>query len=484
MGLDSTTVVIILVALVGLFVLGYWLIARGKVADEPEKAPGKRATPPSGKPATTAPKAAEKKDAEKRAVGKKPAEKKPEAKQAETKPQKKAGERAKAQAAEPEKAPAAPAEAGPAEAAAKAEPVEASAAAEEPGPEAEPAPQPEKAAAAEPRPEAAAPVARAALHADEEDRAERRKALRKGLKGTRGGFIASIGNLLKGKKKIDPQLVEQIEEILLTADVGVQFTEKLVKSMKENLTGKELENPDVVWSFMRDQAYSILTPDTPPFDIERARPFVIMVIGVNGVGKTTTIAKLASRYVKGGKKVVLAAGDTFRAAAVRQLEMWGARVGAEVVKNDKPGADPSAVVFEAIEKGLAQGADVIIADTAGRLHTKTPLMDELKKVKRVMGKAMEGAPHEVLLVLDANTGQNAVQQVREFQEALGVSGIVLTKLDGTAKGGVILGICEQHQIPVRFIGVGERDDDLRVFDADDFVAVLFEGRDEATESAA
>jgi fused signal recognition particle receptor len=209
-----------------------------------------------------------------------------------------------------------------------------------------------------------------------------------------------------------------------------------------------------------------------------------MVIGVNGVGKTTTIAKLASRYVREGKKVVLAAGDTFRAAAVRQLEMWGQRVGAEVVKKDKQGADPSAVVFDAIERGRQIGADVVIADTAGRLHTKAPLMEELKKVKRVMDKALPGAPHEVLLVLDSNTGQNAVLQTREFQEALGVTGIVLTKLDGTAKGGVILGICEEHKIPVRFIGVGERDDDLRTFDADDFVAVLFERPDEGSDSAA
>lgn len=319
---------------------------------------------------------------------------------------------------------------------------------------------------------------------DEETRKERRKALRRGLKGTRGGFIAKLGNLLKGKKTIDPDLLEKLEEVLLTADVGVQFTEKLMKSIKDNLSGKELEDPDTVWAFLREQANAILSQDVPPFDIDNEKPFVIMVIGVNGVGKTTTIAKLASRYVRDGKKVVLAAGDTFRAAAVRQLEMWGQRVGAEVIKNDKPGADPSAVAFEAIEKAIEQNADVVIADTAGRLHTKTPLMDELKKVKRVMGKASEGSPHEVLLVLDSNTGQNAIQQVKEFDEALGVSGIVLTKLDGTAKGGVILGICEEHEIPVRFIGIGERDDDLRTFDADDFVAVMFERPDESGESAA
>lgn len=312
----------------------------------------------------------------------------------------------------------------------------------------------------------------------------RQKALRKGLKGTRGGFIAKLGNLLKGKKEVDPDLLEKIEEVLLTSDVGVQFTERLVNSMKENLSGKELTDPDMVWSFIREIAQTLLTPEGQPWDIEREKPFVIMVIGVNGVGKTTTIAKLASRYVKDGKKVVLAAGDTFRAAAVRQLEMWGQRVGAEVVKNDKQGADPSSVVFDAVKKGVEDGADVVIADTAGRLHTKAPLMEELKKVGRVMGKALETAPHEVLIVLDANTGQNAIQQVRDFGEALGITGIVLTKLDGTAKGGVILGICEEHKIPVRFIGVGERDDDLREFDAEDFVSVLFERPEDAEESAA
>ncbi len=304
------------------------------------------------------------------------------------------------------------------------------------------------------------------------------------MKHTRGGFIAKLGKLLKGKKEIDSDLLDQIEEVLLTSDVGMKYTERLTEAINEQLTGKELADPDAVWTFIQEQSEAILSPEAPPFDVDRAKPFVIMVVGVNGVGKTTTIAKLASRYIGEGRKVVLAAGDTFRAAAVRQLEMWGDRVGAEVVKNDKQHADPSSVLYEAVEHAVQTGADVVIADTAGRLHTKSPLMDELKKCKRVMNKALEGAPHEVLLVLDANTGQNANQQTQKFKDDLGVTGIVLTKLDGTAKGGVILGICEEHGIPVRFVGVGERDKDLREFDAEDFVAVLFERPEEGEEAVA
>jgi fused signal recognition particle receptor len=318
----------------------------------------------------------------------------------------------------------------------------------------------------------------------EREREERRKALRRGLKTTRGGFIAKLGDLLRGKKELDADLLGEIEELLLTADVGVQFTETLVSGLKKNLSGQELQDPDAVWAFLREQALAVLAPAGPAWDTSRRKPFVVMVIGVNGVGKTTTIAKLASRYVKAGQKVVLAAGDTFRAAAVRQLEMWGARVGAEVVKRDKAGADPSAVVFDAIERGVEVQADIVIADTAGRLHTKSPLMEELKKVNRVMGKALDGSPHEVLLVLDANTGQNANQQVKQFKEAMDLTGIVLTKLDGTAKGGVILGICAEHGIPIRFIGVGEKDDDLRQFDAEDFVDVLFERPEKSADTAA
>lgn len=319
---------------------------------------------------------------------------------------------------------------------------------------------------------------------DEEARKERRSAFRKGLKTTRGGFIAKLGSLLKGKREVDKELLDSLEEVMLTADVGVRFTEKLKGALETSLSQKELDDEATVWEFMRDMARDIVAPDAALLDVSSAKPFVIMVVGVNGVGKTTTIAKLASRYVKEGKKVVLAAGDTFRAAAVRQLEMWGDRVGAEVVKDDKQGADPASVTFKAVERAREVGADVVIADTAGRLHTKTPLMDELKKVKRVMGKALDGAPHEVLLVLDSNTGQNANQQTREFNEALGVTGLVLTKLDGTAKGGVILGICEEHRIPVRFVGVGERDDDLREFDPEDFVDVLFERPGDDDEAAA
>jgi len=309
-------------------------------------------------------------------------------------------------------------------------------------------------------------------------------ALQKGLKTTRGGFVAKLGKLLRGKKEIDSDVLDEIEEVLLSADVGVQFTEKLKDELGKKLSKDELADSDAVWDAMGAIARDVLSPNCPEWDVEQKKPFVIMVIGVNGVGKTTTIAKLASKYTKAGLKVVLAAGDTFRAAAVRQLEMWGSRVGAEIYKDEKPGADPASVCFGAIERAIEVDADVVIADTAGRLHTKAPLMDEIKKVRRVMDKALDGAPHEVLLVLDANTGQNANQQARQFKEALDVTGLVLTKLDGTAKGGVILGVCAEHEIPVRFIGVGERDDDLREFDSEEFVSVLFGRLEDGEVSAA
>jgi fused signal recognition particle receptor len=335
-----------------------------------------------------------------------------------------------------------------------------------------PAPvEPSRAPEAPAAPRTEAPVARGGVREAEV------AALRQGLSTTRGGLIARLGQLFKGKKELDPALVDEIEEVLLTSDVGVKTTQKLMAALHDKLGKSEIGDTKVVWSTLRQEATRIL--DLPSVVHANASPHVIMVVGVNGVGKTTTIGKLASRISAEGKKVVLAAGDTFRAAAVQQLEIWGKRTGCEVVTG-KEGADPSSVIFDAVKAAKERGADVVIADTAGRLHTKTNLMEELKKVKRVIAKAQEGAPHEVLLVLDATNGQNAIAQVQLFREALEINGIVLTKLDGTAKGGVILGICDEHRIPVRFVGIGERVEDLRDFRAGEFVeALFFQAEDES-----
>jgi fused signal recognition particle receptor len=312
----------------------------------------------------------------------------------------------------------------------------------------------------------------AATQLQEAKRERKLRKLRQGLAQTRGGFISKIGALFKEKKDIDPALLDKLEEALLTADVGAKTTGFLTALLREALDKKELADPDAVWALLKKEVRHILSVEAKPIDMSAAKPHTIMVVGVNGVGKTTTIGKLASKFSEQGSKVVLAAADTFRAAAVNQLEIWGRRTKCEVVKS-KEGADPSSVVFDAIKRANEVGADIVIADTAGRLHTQVTLMEELKKVARVMGKAQEGAPHEVLLVLDATTGQNALQQVREFGESLGLTGIALTKLDGTAKGGVILGVCHEHKIPVRYVGIGEAKDDLRDFEVDEFVDALF-----------
>ncbi|MBK8168899.1 MAG: signal recognition particle-docking protein FtsY [Sandaracinaceae bacterium] len=306
-------------------------------------------------------------------------------------------------------------------------------------------------------------------------------ALKKGLASTRGGFVARLAKMLTRGKEIDAALLEQIEEVLITADLGVSTTQKLLERLRERLSRNELKDESVVWQAIRDDARDILGASRGGIAVTQ-KPTVILVVGVNGVGKTTTIGKLASRFQQQGRKVVLAAGDTFRAAAVLQLEVWGRRVGCPVVKGKENG-DPSAVIFDAIQKAKADGADIVLCDTAGRLHTKTPLMDELKKVGRTVEKALDGRPaDEVLLVLDSTNGQNAIQQVSIFK-ALPLSGIALTKLDGTAKGGVILGIVDEHQIPVRYIGIGERVEDLREFDATSFVQALFEKPEDETIAA-
>jgi fused signal recognition particle receptor len=294
-----------------------------------------------------------------------------------------------------------------------------------------------------------------------------------GLARTRStGFIARLGKIFAGRKEIDPSIVAEIEKVLLTADIGVRTSQQLLDEIKDSLSRKELADPDAIWAFLRRRSTEILTLPAPPVDFGAAKPFVLLVIGVNGSGKTTTIGKLAAKLAAEGRKVLLAAGDTFRAAAAEQLEVWAGRTSSTIVRG-KEGADPSSVIFEGIKKGVAEGFDVVIADTAGRLHTKTDLMQELQKVRRVVAKASPGAPHETWLVIDSTSGQNAIAQAQTFTEAMETSGIVLTKLDGTAKGGVILGIAHQLKLPVRYVGVGEKVEDLRPFDPEAFSEALF-----------
>ena len=305
--------------------------------------------------------------------------------------------------------------------------------------------------------------------------------LRKGLAATRGGFMAKLKAIFSGKKEIDPAIIDQIEEVMISSDVGVKTTQQILERLREQLKKNELADGDAVWAALRAEATRILSLPAPSVP-KTVKPAVVLMVGVNGVGKTTSIGKLATKWNAEGKKVILGAGDTFRAAAVQQLEVWGKRVGADVVKG-KEGADPGAVAFEATKKAQETGADILLVDTAGRLHTKVNLMDEIKKVKKTIAKAFEGAPHETLLVIDATTGQNALQQATLFKEALELTGIILTKLDGTAKGGVVLGVCDELKVPVKYIGLGERAEDLREFVAADFVEALF-GKDDDEAAAA
>ena len=281
-----------------------------------------------------------------------------------------------------------------------------------------------------------------------------------------------IEDLILGKKTIDADLLERLEGILLGADLGVRATERLLAAVRENLSRPELSDPSRLNAFLKTTLKALLEKNPGRLNEPPAPPFVLMVVGVNGVGKTTTIGKLARRFKKEGKAVLLVAGDTFRAAAVEQLEIWGQRAGCPVVKHQS-GADPSAVIFDGLSAARARGMDVVIVDTAGRMHTKFNLMEEIKKMKRVMNKALPGSPHETLLVLDATTGQNALSQARMFHEAIGVTGVVLTKLDGTAKGGVVAPIAEEIGIPVKMVGLGEGVEDLEDFSAEEFVDGLF-----------
>jgi fused signal recognition particle receptor len=301
--------------------------------------------------------------------------------------------------------------------------------------------------------------------------AEVTAAYQAGLAKTRGGFVARLGKLF-GKKKIDATTVDELEEVLFTADIGPRAAERIFQSVKQGLTRAELEDSEKIWKQIKKTSRAILDIGAKPFEMTEHRPFVLLVIGVNGVGKTTTIGKLASKWKAEGKKVLLGAGDTFRAAATEQLEEWANRAKVDIVKG-KAGGDPSSVIFDAIKKGVDEKYDVVICDTAGRLHSNAGLMDEMKKIGRVSDKAMPGAPHETWMVLDATTGQNAISQAKTFKADMEISGIVLTKLDGSAKGGVVLGIADELKVPVRFVGVGEQIGDLRPFDPAAFVEALY-----------
>jgi fused signal recognition particle receptor len=280
-----------------------------------------------------------------------------------------------------------------------------------------------------------------------------------------------LANLLPGGK-IDERVIDELELRLIGADVGVETTEKILGGLRGRVARKELGDLDALLAALRGALLDIVGPVSRPLEIDASRrPYVILVVGVNGSGKTTTIGKLARRYTDEGRKVVLAAGDTFRAAAIEQLEVWGQRNSVPVIAQ-AAGADPAAVIYDALQSAQARGADVLIADTAGRLHTQSNLMDELKKVKRVLGRLDATAPHEVLLVLDAGQGQNALTQAEQFHRALGVTGIVLTKLDGTAKGGIVLAIADRLGLPLRYVGVGETAEDFGVFDAPTFVEAV------------
>lgn len=297
--------------------------------------------------------------------------------------------------------------------------------------------------------------------------------LRSGLARTRGGLVGRIDSLLAGRSTIDGDTLEALEEILIESDIGVQHAMQLISHIQDRAEKKDLKDPQLIRELIRGELTEILSRQEYQLFRPAEGPCVVMVVGVNGVGKTTTIAKLARRFTEAGETVLLAAGDTFRAAATEQLEIWGTRVGAHVIKHQS-GADPSAVVFDALKAAEARGTGIVIADTAGRLHTKVNLMEELKKMKRVMAKVIPDAPHEVLLVLDATTGQNALSQAKIFHEAVGVTGIALTKLDGTAKGGIVTAIVGELGIPVKLIGIGEGMDDLRDFEPEAFVSALFD----------
>ena len=309
------------------------------------------------------------------------------------------------------------------------------------------------------------------------ERTPEQERLEEGLEKTRTSFFGKLNRLVRGKDTIDDDVLDDLEEILVTSDVGVKTTLDIIELVQGRVAQDKYVSAKELNAVIRDEIARLLLDHTPhqPADFDAPLPYkphVIMVVGVNGVGKTTTIGKMAYRYTQAGRRVLLGAADTFRAAAIEQLDIWAERAGVSVIKQ-KHGSDPAAVAFDTLESARRRDADVAIVDTAGRLHTKGGLMDELSKIKRVMGRQVEQAPHEVLLVLDASAGQNAIRQAEEFTRSVEVTGLVLTKLDGTAKGGIVIGISNEFRIPVKYIGVGEQVGDLQVFDRQRFVEALF-----------
>jgi fused signal recognition particle receptor len=324
-------------------------------------------------------------------------------------------------------------------------------------------------AVVEPGEEIAAPVEEPAAPVSLYDR------MRSGLAKTSSALVGRIDTLFTGSSGVNQELLEELEEILITADFGMKTTQMLVDAFQKQAKENKVTDPEALRALLKAEIRALLNLNVAPLAVEGHEPFVLMVIGVNGVGKTTTIGKLAQQFTQQGKKVILGAADTFRAAAADQLEVWGERTGVTVIRHAE-GADPAAVAFDAAKAAVARKADIMILDTAGRLHTKVNLMEEMKKLYRVLGREIDGAPHETMLVLDATTGQNALVQARLFQEAVGVTGIALTKLDGTAKGGMAVAIGAELGLPVRYVGIGEGVDDLRPFDPEMFVDALFEKR--------
>ncbi len=306
---------------------------------------------------------------------------------------------------------------------------------------------------------------------------QEKESLYQGLKKTREGFISKIFSALAGKTKLDEDLLNELEEALLGSDVGVETTVRILERIEKKAAGQKFGDEESLRSFIQNEIEQILVSGTQTefYDFKSelpSRPYIILVVGVNGVGKTTTIGKLAYNFKKAGKEVLLGAADTFRAAAVEQLTIWSERIGVPIVKQNT-GSDPAAVAFDTVQSALARGTDVVLIDTAGRLHNKAHLMEELSKIRRVIQKSIPDAPHEVLLVLDGSTGQNAIEQARHFTAATNITALAVTKLDGTAKGGVVLAIADQFKVPVKFVGVGEQAEDLLIFDKQAFVNSLF-----------
>jgi len=303
--------------------------------------------------------------------------------------------------------------------------------------------------------------------------AEGTKELRDSIKKSRRGFTDGLADIMLGAKAIDEDVIEELENRLITADVGMDVTQEITTDLNRRVSRKELDNPEALMQCLAEDMIKMLKPSEVPLQTDTKQPFVILVVGINGAGKTTTIGKLAKRFQNEGKSVMLAAGDTFRAAAVEQLKTWGERNDVPVVAQGT-GSDSASVIFDAVESAKAKGIDIVIADTAGRLHTQSNLMEELVKIRRVMGKVDETAPHEVMLVMDAGFGQNGLIQAQQFHEAMNVTGLTITKLDGTAKGGILLALSQKLGLPIRFIGVGEGIDDLREFNAEEFVYAMLD----------